>query len=47
LQRLPDTLAGKMCVAYCLTEPEAGPNLSNVRTTACETALQEAACATA
>jgi hypothetical protein len=24
LQRLPDTLAGKMCVAYCLTEPEVG-----------------------
>ena len=38
LQRLPDILAGKTRVAYCLTEPEAGSDLSNVRTTARETA---------
>ena len=38
LQRLPDILAGKTRVAYCLTEPEAGSDLSNVRTAARETA---------
>ncbi|MDX3808269.1 acyl-CoA dehydrogenase family protein [Bosea thiooxidans] len=38
LRRLPDILAGKTRVAYCLTEPEAGSDLSNVRTTARETA---------
>lgn len=38
LERLPDILAGKTRVAYCLTEPEAGSDLSNVRTTARETA---------
>ncbi len=38
LQRLPDILAGKTRVAYCLTEAEAGSDLSNVRTTARETA---------
>uniref|UniRef100_A0A9E8CII9 3-sulfinopropanoyl-CoA desulfinase n=1 Tax=Bosea sp. NBC_00436 TaxID=2969620 RepID=A0A9E8CII9_9HYPH len=37
LQRLPDILAGKTRVAYCLTEAEAGSDLSNVRTTARET----------
>nr|WP_293795909.1 acyl-CoA dehydrogenase family protein [uncultured Bosea sp.] len=38
LARLPDILAGKTRVAYCLTEAEAGSDLSNVRTTARETA---------
>ena len=38
LKRLPDILAGKTRVAYCLTEAEAGSDLSNVRTTARETA---------
>lgn len=38
LQRLPDILAGKTRVAYCLTEAEAGSDLSNVRATARETA---------
>lgn len=38
LRRLPDVLAGKTRVAYCLTEAEAGSDLSNVRTTARETA---------
>lgn len=37
LQRLPDILAGRTRVAYCLTEAEAGSDLSNVRTTARET----------
>jgi alkylation response protein AidB-like acyl-CoA dehydrogenase len=35
---LPDILAAKTRVAYCLTEVEAGSDLSNVRTRACETA---------
>lgn len=35
--RLPDILSGKTRVAYCLTEAEAGSDLSNVRTTARET----------
>ncbi|KRE24734.1 acyl-CoA dehydrogenase [Bosea sp. Root483D1] len=38
LRRLPDILSGKTRVAYCLTEAEAGSDLSNVRTTARETA---------
>ena len=38
LKRLPHILAGKTRVAYCLTEAEAGSDLSNVRTTARETA---------
>nr|WP_308218149.1 MULTISPECIES: acyl-CoA dehydrogenase family protein [Bosea] len=38
LKRLPGILAGKTRVAYCLTEAEAGSDLSNVRTTARETA---------
>ncbi|WP_336811523.1 acyl-CoA dehydrogenase family protein [Bosea sp. MMO-172] len=38
LRRLPDILAGKTRVAYCLTEAEAGSDLSNVRTTARENA---------
>jgi len=38
LRRLPDILSGKIRVAYCLTEAEAGSDLSNVRTTARETA---------
>lgn len=38
LQHLPGILAGKTRVAYCLTEAEAGSDLSNVRTTARETA---------
>ncbi|MGF7053924.1 hypothetical protein GGC47_003112 [Bosea sp. OAE752] len=38
LKHLPDILAGKTRVAYCLTEAEAGSDLSNVRTTARETA---------
>lgn len=38
LARLPDILAVKIRVAYCLTEAEAGSDLSNVRTTARETA---------
>nr|WP_047573831.1 acyl-CoA dehydrogenase family protein [Methylobacterium sp. ZNC0032] len=38
MRRLPDILAGKTRVAYCLTEAEAGSDLSNVRTTARETA---------
>jgi len=38
LRRLPDILAGKTRVAYCLTEAEAGSDLSNVRTSARETA---------
>ena len=37
-QYLPDILAGKTRVAYCLTEAEAGSDLSNVRTTAREAA---------
>ena len=37
LKRLPDILAGRTRVAYCLTEAEAGSDLSNVRTTARET----------
>ena len=38
LQRLPDILSAKIRIAYCLTEAEAGSDLSNVRTTARETA---------
>lgn len=38
LARLPDILAAKTRIAYCLTEAEAGSDLSNVRTTARETA---------
>lgn len=38
LKRLPDILSGKTRVAYCLTEAEAGSDLSNVRTMARETA---------
>lgn len=38
LKRLPDILAAKTRIAYCLTEAEAGSDLSNVRTTARETA---------
>ncbi len=38
LKRLPDILSCKTRVAYCLTEAEAGSDLSNVRTTARETA---------
>jgi alkylation response protein AidB-like acyl-CoA dehydrogenase len=34
----PDVLAAKTRIAYCLTEAEAGSDLSNVRTTARETA---------
>lgn len=37
-RRLPGILAAKTRVAYCLTEAEAGSDLSNVRTTARETA---------
>ncbi len=37
LKHLPDILAGKTRVAYCLTEAEAGSDLSNVRTIARET----------
>ncbi len=37
-RHLPDILLGKTRVAYCLTEAEAGSDLSNVRTTARETA---------
>lgn len=37
LKRLPDILAAKTRIAYCLTEAEAGSDLSNVRTTARET----------
>jgi len=37
-QHLPDILAAKTRIAYCLTEAEAGSDLSNVRTTARETA---------
>ncbi|RDJ19980.1 acyl-CoA dehydrogenase [Bosea caraganae] len=37
-RHLPDILTGKTRVAYCLTEAEAGSDLSNVRTTARETA---------
>jgi alkylation response protein AidB-like acyl-CoA dehydrogenase len=38
LRHLPDILAAKTRIAYCLTEAEAGSDLSNVRTTARETA---------
>lgn len=38
LKRLPDILSAKTRIAYCLTEAEAGSDLSNVRTTARETA---------
>lgn len=38
LRRLPDILSAKTRIAYCLTEAEAGSDLSNVRTTARETA---------
>nr|WP_248313115.1 acyl-CoA dehydrogenase family protein [Bosea sp. F3-2] len=38
LKRLPDILTAKTRIAYCLTEAEAGSDLSNVRTTARETA---------
>jgi len=38
LKRLPAILAAKTRIAYCLTEAEAGSDLSNVRTTARETA---------
>jgi hypothetical protein len=38
LQRLPKILAAETRVAYCLTEAEAGSDLSNVRTTARRTA---------
>ncbi|CAM5186735.1 acyl-CoA dehydrogenase [Bosea thiooxidans] len=38
LKRLPDILAARTRIAYCLTEAEAGSDLSNVRTTARETA---------
>jgi hypothetical protein len=37
-RHLPDILTAKTRVAYCLTEAEAGSDLSNVRTTARETA---------
>jgi alkylation response protein AidB-like acyl-CoA dehydrogenase len=37
-RHLPGVLAATTRVAYCLTEPEAGSDLSNVRTTARETA---------
>src|SRR5258705_13417320 len=37
-QHLPDILAARTRVAYCLTEAEAGSDLSNVRTTAKPTA---------
>jgi alkylation response protein AidB-like acyl-CoA dehydrogenase len=37
-RHLPDILAAKTRIAYCLTEAEAGSDLSNVRTTARETA---------
>jgi alkylation response protein AidB-like acyl-CoA dehydrogenase len=37
LRHLPDILAAKTRIAYCLTEAEAGSDLSNVRTTARET----------
>jgi alkylation response protein AidB-like acyl-CoA dehydrogenase len=36
LMLLPDVLAAKTRIAYCLTEAEAGSDLSNVRTTARE-----------
>jgi len=38
LGRLPDIIAARTRIAYCLTEAEAGSDLSNVRTTARETA---------
>lgn len=38
LKRLPDIIAARTRIAYCLTEAEAGSDLSNVRTTARETA---------
>nr|WP_320109581.1 acyl-CoA dehydrogenase family protein [Bosea sp. NBC_00550] len=38
LRRLPDIIAARTRIAYCLTEAEAGSDLSNVRTTARETA---------
>jgi len=38
LKLLPDILAAKTRIAYCLTEAEAGSDLSSVRTTARETA---------
>jgi alkylation response protein AidB-like acyl-CoA dehydrogenase len=38
LERLPDILAARTRIAYCLTEAEAGSDLSSVRTTARETA---------
>lgn len=38
LELLPDILAAETRIAYCLTEAEAGSDLSNVRTTAHETA---------
>ncbi|WP_074825625.1 MULTISPECIES: acyl-CoA dehydrogenase family protein [Bradyrhizobium] len=38
LRHPPDVLAAKTRIAYCLTEAEAGSDLSNVRTTARETA---------
>jgi alkylation response protein AidB-like acyl-CoA dehydrogenase len=38
LKLLPDILAAKTRIAYCLTEAEAGSDLSNVRTAARETA---------
>jgi alkylation response protein AidB-like acyl-CoA dehydrogenase len=38
LRRLPNILSGRTRVAYCLTEAEAGSDLSNVHTTARETA---------
>ncbi|MGO4403315.1 acyl-CoA dehydrogenase family protein [Bosea sp. RAF48] len=38
LRHLPDILAAKTRIAYCLTEAEAGSDLSNVRTVARETA---------
>ena len=38
IKLLPDILGAKTRIAYCLTEAEAGSDLSNVRTTARETA---------
>lgn len=38
LKLLPDILSTRTRIAYCLTEAEAGSDLSNVRTTARETA---------
>jgi alkylation response protein AidB-like acyl-CoA dehydrogenase len=38
LKLLPDILSARTRIAYCLTEAEAGSDLSNVRTTARETA---------